>query len=204
MFVSAAFYIWYFQNSFWVYHSISFFFISNISFGLCWNRGSLVIWSGEGEIWTHLPNSPFQHIYHLFKTTFLTSQWPKTLSVYCIGTMRLTIYISMWVYLRFILDFSWSSTCSAVCVITCRNADITRNRKHPLQNDVGSTPLQRHFQHISSNASLDVDTDPNPYYSPTFIPALAKYFLPHAALWSGMMLGMKISNVQYFLIIIKY
>ncbi len=57
------------------------------------------------------------------------------------------------------------------------------------QHDVGTTPLMTHFQVTISNASLDLDGQSNIYYAPEFISGLAKYFLPYATLWSGMMLG---------------
>ncbi len=57
------------------------------------------------------------------------------------------------------------------------------------QHDVGTTPLMTHFQATINNASLDHDGQSNIYYAPEFISGLAKYFLPYATLWSGMMLG---------------
>lgn len=57
------------------------------------------------------------------------------------------------------------------------------------QHDVGTTPLMNHFQGIINGALLDLDGECNIYYAPAFISSLAKYFLPHATLWSGIMLG---------------
>lgn len=57
------------------------------------------------------------------------------------------------------------------------------------QHDVPTTPLTRHFQEIIGSAVLDLDGQGNIFYAPAFISSLAKYALPHATLWSGMMLG---------------
>ncbi|XP_020557716.1 uncharacterized protein LOC105353816 isoform X2 [Oryzias latipes] len=59
------------------------------------------------------------------------------------------------------------------------------NYKHA----VGSAPLKSHFQEIIQRAPLDHCGVCNIYYAPGFIPSLEKYFLPHATLWSGLMLG---------------
>ncbi|RXN38611.1 hypothetical protein ROHU_013910 [Labeo rohita] len=53
------------------------------------------------------------------------------------------------------------------------------------KHDFGTTPLMSHFQATISNAVLDLNGPSNIYYSPEFISALAKYFLPYATLWSG-------------------
>ncbi|KAA0724026.1 hypothetical protein E1301_Tti019927 [Triplophysa tibetana] len=57
------------------------------------------------------------------------------------------------------------------------------------KNDVGTTPLESHFQQVIERAPLDHDGEENNYHAPTFIARLAKHFLPHATLWSGLMLG---------------
>ena len=57
------------------------------------------------------------------------------------------------------------------------------------QNDVGPTPFQRHFDKVIHNAVLDQNGEPNVYFCPTFVPSIERYFLPHAALWSSLMLG---------------
>ncbi|XP_077103147.1 uncharacterized protein LOC143754414 [Siphateles boraxobius] len=57
------------------------------------------------------------------------------------------------------------------------------------KHDVGTTPLMTHFWGTINGALLDLNGKFNIYYAPTFISSLAKYFLPHATLWSGMMLG---------------
>ncbi len=57
------------------------------------------------------------------------------------------------------------------------------------QHDVGTKPLMTHFQATINNAFLDLDGQSNIYYAPELISGLAKYFLPYATLWSGMMLG---------------
>ncbi|KAF4110743.1 hypothetical protein G5714_007774 [Onychostoma macrolepis] len=46
-----------------------------------------------------------------------------------------------------------------------------------------------HFRTTMKSAPLDLNGDSNTYCTPTFISCLTKYFLPHAVLWSGMMLG---------------
>ncbi|XP_058610231.1 uncharacterized protein LOC131526126 [Onychostoma macrolepis] len=46
-----------------------------------------------------------------------------------------------------------------------------------------------HFRTTMKSAPLDLNGDTNTYCTPTFISRLTKYFLPHAVLWSGMMLG---------------
>ncbi len=51
------------------------------------------------------------------------------------------------------------------------------------QNDVGTTALESHFQQVIERAPLALA------HAPAFIARLAKYFLPHATLWSGLMLG---------------
>lgn len=61
--------------------------------------------------------------------------------------------------------------------------------KCAFQHDVGTTQIMDHFRTTINSAPLDLDGDSNTYYTPTFISRLAKYFLPHAILWSGMMLG---------------
>ncbi|RXN14389.1 hypothetical protein ROHU_028668 [Labeo rohita] len=53
------------------------------------------------------------------------------------------------------------------------------------KHDFGTTPLMSLFQATISNAVLDLNGPSNIYYSPEFIYALAKYFLPYATLWSG-------------------
>lgn len=58
------------------------------------------------------------------------------------------------------------------------------------QNDMEMTPLQTQFQNFIDTAPLDLHGEGNKYHAPTFIFSLAKYFLPHATLWSGLMLGM--------------
>ncbi|XP_073705879.1 uncharacterized protein [Garra rufa] len=57
------------------------------------------------------------------------------------------------------------------------------------KHDVGNIPIMEHFRTTINSAPLDLDGDPNIYYTPEFIGSLAKYFLPHAVLWSGLMLG---------------
>ena len=57
------------------------------------------------------------------------------------------------------------------------------------QCDVTATPIQNHFQQKIDRAPLDHDGEENNYHAPNFIARLAQYFLPHAALWSGLMLG---------------
>ncbi|XP_028991434.2 uncharacterized protein LOC114846544 isoform X3 [Betta splendens] len=56
-------------------------------------------------------------------------------------------------------------------------------------NDVGITSFQHHFERVIKQEEGDKDGEPNMYLSPTFIPALTKYFLPQAALWTGLLLG---------------
>ncbi|XP_049324594.1 uncharacterized protein LOC125784832 isoform X1 [Astyanax mexicanus] len=51
------------------------------------------------------------------------------------------------------------------------------------------TPFRRHFRTVIESAPLDLEGPPNEYYSKTFINSLATNFLPHAALWTSMMLG---------------
>ncbi|KAL1250775.1 hypothetical protein QQF64_018571 [Cirrhinus molitorella] len=55
--------------------------------------------------------------------------------------------------------------------------------------DMGPTPFQRHFEHVIAEAPVHDEGEPNEYYSATFMPSLVKYFLPHAPLWSALMLG---------------
>lgn len=55
--------------------------------------------------------------------------------------------------------------------------------------DVGTTQIMDHFRTTMKSAPLDLNGDSNTYYTPTLISRLTKYFLPHAVLWSGMMLG---------------
>ncbi|CAB1439446.1 unnamed protein product [Pleuronectes platessa] len=55
--------------------------------------------------------------------------------------------------------------------------------------DVGTAPLMSHFQEIIDQAPLDLTGEVNTYQAPNFVPCLAKHFLPHATLWSGLMLG---------------
>ncbi len=65
------------------------------------------------------------------------------------------------------------------------------------QLDMGPTPFQRHFEHIIAEAPVHDEGEPNEYYSSTFMPSLVKYFLPHAPLWSALMLGeCTITNVS--------
>lgn len=54
---------------------------------------------------------------------------------------------------------------------------------------MGTTALERHFQQVIERAPLDLNGEENNYHAPAFIARLAKYFLPHATLWSGLMLG---------------
>ncbi|XP_032365949.1 uncharacterized protein LOC116684162 [Etheostoma spectabile] len=56
-------------------------------------------------------------------------------------------------------------------------------------NGVGPTPFQHHFEDVIKREELEKEGDSNVYFSPTFIPTLLKYFLPQAALWSGLLLG---------------
>ncbi|KAL3967174.1 hypothetical protein ACER0C_030796 [Sarotherodon galilaeus] len=49
--------------------------------------------------------------------------------------------------------------------------------------------LKQHFAEVIASAHLDVTGPPNVYYAPAFISSISKYFLPHATLWSGMLLG---------------
>lgn len=62
---------------------------------------------------------------------------------------------------------------------------------------MGTTPLESHFQQVIERAPLDLDGEDNNYHAPTFIARLAKYFLPHATLWSGLMLG-RFSKISYY------
>ncbi|KAK9535814.1 hypothetical protein VZT92_008171 [Zoarces viviparus] len=52
------------------------------------------------------------------------------------------------------------------------------------KHDVGTTPIHKHF-----NGIIDDQGEANICHPPKFISNLAKYFLPHALLWSGVMLG---------------
>lgn len=61
------------------------------------------------------------------------------------------------------------------------------------QTDIGHSSLKQHFEVIAS-APLDVTGPPNVYHAPAFISSISKYFLPHATLWSGMLLGMSCSD----------
>ncbi|KAF7211628.1 transcript variant X3 [Nothobranchius furzeri] len=49
--------------------------------------------------------------------------------------------------------------------------------------------VKQHFAEVIASAHLDVTGPPNVYHAPAFISSLSKYFLPHATLWSGMLLG---------------
>uniref|UniRef100_A0A669CZJ1 PHD-type domain-containing protein n=4 Tax=Oreochromis TaxID=8139 RepID=A0A669CZJ1_ORENI len=49
--------------------------------------------------------------------------------------------------------------------------------------------LKQHFAEVIASAPLDVTGPPNVYHAPAFISSISKYFLPHATLWSGMLLG---------------
>ncbi|XP_025755690.1 uncharacterized protein LOC109194499 [Oreochromis niloticus] len=49
--------------------------------------------------------------------------------------------------------------------------------------------LKQHFAEVIASAHLDVTGPPNVYHAPAFISSISKYFLPHATLWSGMLLG---------------
>ncbi|XP_056623672.1 uncharacterized protein LOC130436759 [Triplophysa dalaica] len=55
--------------------------------------------------------------------------------------------------------------------------------------DMGETPFQRHFENIIAEAPVHDEGGANEYHSTTFMPNLVKYFLPHAPLWSALMLG---------------
>ncbi|XP_034449678.1 uncharacterized protein LOC117766380 [Hippoglossus hippoglossus] len=72
-------------------------------------------------------------------------------------------------------------------------SDETNIVEQDFVNDVGPTTFQPHFEEVIQRAELEKDGDPNVYFSPTFsptfIPTLLKYFLPQAALWSGLLLG---------------
>ncbi|XP_057198393.1 uncharacterized protein LOC130559383 isoform X2 [Triplophysa rosa] len=58
-----------------------------------------------------------------------------------------------------------------------------------LEDTISQTPFHRHFMEVIGTAPLNKKGDPNVYYTETFISSLAAYFLPHAALWTSMMLG---------------
>lgn len=58
-----------------------------------------------------------------------------------------------------------------------------------LQIELVPTPFDQHFKEIIQQAPLDTQGEPNGYHCSTFIPRLQKYFLPQAALWSGLLLG---------------
>ena len=47
----------------------------------------------------------------------------------------------------------------------------------------------QHFEKVIETEECDQEGDSNIYFCPTFIPTLMKYFLPQAALWSGLLLG---------------
>ncbi|KAJ8341720.1 hypothetical protein SKAU_G00340110 [Synaphobranchus kaupii] len=46
---------------------------------------------------------------------------------------------------------------------------------------IGPTPFDEHFKVMIANVPLDLSGEKNLYYSKTFVPALATYFLPQAA-----------------------
>lgn len=54
---------------------------------------------------------------------------------------------------------------------------------------MGPTPFQRHFELLIAEAPVHDKGEQNEYHSATFMPSLVKYFLPHAPLWSSLMLG---------------
>lgn len=58
------------------------------------------------------------------------------------------------------------------------------------QTDIGRSSLKQHFAEVIASAPLDVTGPMNVYHAPAFISSISKYFLPHATLWSGMLLGM--------------
>lgn len=58
------------------------------------------------------------------------------------------------------------------------------------QTDIVHSSLKKHFVEVIASAHLDVTGPLNVYYAPAFISSISKYFLPHATLWSGMLLGM--------------
>nr|XP_055052042.1 uncharacterized protein LOC129437773 isoform X2 [Misgurnus anguillicaudatus] len=58
-----------------------------------------------------------------------------------------------------------------------------------LEDTFSQTPFHRHFIEVIDTAPLDKKGDPKVYFSETFISSLAAYFLPHAGLWTSMMLG---------------
>ncbi|XP_073719390.1 uncharacterized protein [Misgurnus anguillicaudatus] len=58
-----------------------------------------------------------------------------------------------------------------------------------LEDTFSQTPFHRHFSEVIDTAPLDKKGDPKVYFSETFISSLAAYFLPHAGLWTSMMLG---------------
>ncbi|XP_026012681.1 uncharacterized protein LOC113015007 isoform X3 [Astatotilapia calliptera] len=57
------------------------------------------------------------------------------------------------------------------------------------KTDIVHSSLKKHFVEVIASAHLDVTGPLNVYYAPAFISSISKYFLPHATLWSGMLLG---------------
>ncbi|XP_026041873.1 uncharacterized protein LOC113032941 [Astatotilapia calliptera] len=57
------------------------------------------------------------------------------------------------------------------------------------KTDVQNAPLKTHFQAIVDNATLDCEGERNIFHAPKFIAGLVNHLLPHATLWSSMMLG---------------
>ncbi|XP_039465452.1 uncharacterized protein LOC120438914 [Oreochromis aureus] len=57
------------------------------------------------------------------------------------------------------------------------------------KTDVQNAPLKTHFQEIVDNATLDCEGERNIFHAPKFVAGLVNHLLPHATLWSSMMLG---------------